>query len=139
MLKIFSEKDIGLDSLLPYVGLVDEGKMLLKTGAMCATYEIRGKDVSACSDAEIGLISVKVSDQLKDLGDGWMIHVDTIRQNASYYPSESENHFPDPVCALIDASRRALFQADGNVFENKYYMTITYTRLPRNKVLQISI
>ena len=91
MLDKFSKKDPGLDSLLPYVGLVEEGKMLLKTGAMCATYEIRGKDVSSCSDSEIGLMSVKVSEQLKELGDGWMIHVDTIRNIATYYPSESEN------------------------------------------------
>ena len=127
MLNNFFKKDAGLDSLLPYAALVDEGKMLLKSGGMCATYEIRGKDLSSSTNAEIGAISLKVSDQLKELGDGWMLHVDSVRHNANYYPSEEENFFPDPVSALIDASRRALFQADGNVFENKYYMTITYT------------
>ena len=123
----FFKKQQGLDAYLPYMLFVDDGLMQLKNGGFLVTYEIRGRDLSSSTKHELGQVSRIVNSALMKLGDGWMAHVDTVRLESTYYPHENECFFPDPVTKSIDARRRAIFQANETCFENKYYLTLTYT------------
>ena len=124
--KFFTKKR-GFDSYLPYIGFVNNGVIFLKSGGFSTVYEIRGRDLSSSTEYELGQVSNMVNASLMKLGDGWITHVDTIRTQVTYYPSESECYFPDPVTRLIDTSRRQTFESNGLCFENKYYLTLTYT------------
>ena len=66
------------------------------------------------------------------LGDSWMAHIDTIRNESRYYPNENECFFSDYVTKAIDASRRVIFETSETCYENKYYLNLTFT--PTNLV-----
>ena len=123
----FFKKERGFDSYLPYIGFVGKSVLFLKTGGFCTTYEIRGHDLSSSTEYELGHVSKIINSALKDFGDGWIANIDTVRKEIKYYPSESECFFPDPVTLLIDSSRRQIFESEDSCFENKYYLTLTYT------------
>lgn len=123
----FNNNERGFDSLLPYIGFVSPGVLFLKTGGFCASFEIRGRDLSSSTDIELGQVSKIINFSLRNFGDGWISNIDTIRREIKYYPNENECFFPDPVTKLIDASRRQIFESSDSCFENKYYLTLIYT------------
>lgn len=57
-------------------------------------------------------ISGKANDALRQLGNGWMLHMQAIREYSRAYPPEESSRFPDPVTQMIDDERRAYFGAD---------------------------
>lgn len=128
----FFKKERGLDSYLPYIGFVENSVMFLKSGGFLTTFEIRGKDLSSSTKYELGHVSRIINSALMKLGDGWMAHVDTIRNESRYYPSENECFFSDYVTKAIDASRRVIFESSDTCYENKYYLNLTFT--PANLV-----
>lgn len=129
----FFKKERGLDSYLPFLGFVSDGIMFLKNGGFATTFEIRGRDLSSSTNYELSSVSRIVNSALMKLGDGWMAHIDTIRKESKYYPSENECFFSDIVTKAIDSSRRQIFQSNEMCFENKYYITLTYIPMKLNK------
>lgn len=129
----FFQKERGLDSYFPYVGFVEEGIMFLKNKGFASTFEIRGKDLSSSTNYELSNVSRIINSSLMQLGDGWMAHIDTIRDESKYYPSENECFFKDKITKAIDISRRQIFQSNEMCFENKYYLTLTFVPMTLNK------
>ena len=90
----------GLADLLNYAALVDEGICLLKDGALLAAWSYAGPDLESASHEELAVLSSQVNSALARLGNGWMLHVDAIRQPSVGYPQVGA--FPDPTMRLID-------------------------------------
>ena len=55
----------------------------------------------------------RINEALKRLGNGWMLHITSTREEAAGYPARGLSHFPDPVTAAIDEERRRYFEARG--------------------------
>src|SRR5438445_12110180 len=89
----------GLGDLLNYAALVGEGICLLKDGAFLAAWSYAGPDLESASHEELAVLSSQVISALARLGNGWMLHVDAIRQPCIDYPDVGE--FPDPMTRLI--------------------------------------
>src|SRR5438445_7794500 len=90
----------GLADLLNYAALVDEGICLLKDGAFLAAWSYAGPDMESSSHEELAVLSSQVNSALARLGNGWMLHVDAIRQPSVGYPDVAA--FPDPTTRLFD-------------------------------------
>lgn len=115
----------GLPDLLLYSTLVDEegAILLLKDGALMASWSFIGPDLASATHDEMDVLSRRLSSILR-LGSGWMIHCDALRTKTPEYAKEG--NFPDPITALIDAERRAQFTHEGSHFESRYILTLTY-------------
>lgn len=125
-LKEFRSHLKGLPDLLNWGFMVANGVVLNKDGSFTTAFYYRGKDMASSTDEELAAISNHANAALKKLGSGWMLHTDSMRVQATTYPAENRNFFPDPVTRLIDAERRALHEQEGAHFDNIYAMAITY-------------
>jgi type IV secretion system protein TrbE len=113
--------------LLNWAFLVEPGIVLMKDGSFLAGWRYRGPDTSAATNEELNLLSRRINDALLPLSDGWMLHVDAVRHPAREYARELPGGFPDSISRLIDAERRAAYEASGQYFETEYYLVVTHT------------
>ena len=123
----------GLADLLLYDAIVEDGVMLLSDGSLMSGWMFRGPDLDCATHAEMAALSARLNSIMK-LGSGWMIQADAIRSGSPEYPRQ--NHFPDPVSALMDVERLQQFSSEGSHFETEYFLTLTYQppRLREEKV-----
>lgn len=125
-LKEFRDHAKGLPDLLNWGVMVDEGVVLNKDGSFTAAFYFRGNDLSSSTVEELAAVSAHANAALLKLGTGWLLHTDSMRVEATTYPKEESNFFPDPTTRLIDAERRAQHQTEGAHFDNVYAMALTY-------------
>lgn len=127
MLKLadYRSKSKGLPDLLPYAALIAPGVVLCKDGSLLAAWKVRGRDTASSTFAEMAWISDRTNEAVKDLGNGWMLHMNAVREQSRAYPSEASGHFPDSVTRMIDNERRAYFKADW-CYSTTSVLTLTY-------------
>lgn len=120
----------GVNDLLLWGFLVDEGVVLQKDGSFLAGWSYRGPDIDAATPETLEALTQHLNDAFLPLTDSWMFHVDAIRGQASGYP---ESQFPNAVTAVIDAERRAAYSREyASQYETQYVLIATY--LPPQEV-----
>lgn len=124
----YKEMSPGFSDLLNYSAVVDDGIIACKNGSLMAAWLYKGTDISSSTDNERAHISARINQALSSLGNGWMIHVDSVRRAAPTYSNRSESYFPDPVSKAIDDERRKFFENLGTMYES--YFIITFTWFP---------
>jgi type IV secretion system protein VirB4 len=117
----------GLSDLLGWGFLVGEGVVLLKDGSFLAAWRVRGRDLASSTAAEVVNLAGHANAALAALGDGWMVHADAVRRDATGYAPPERCHFPDPVSRAIDGARRARYAAVGEHYETESVLSVTYT------------
>ena len=70
----YRTKEESLADRLNYAGMIDDGVMLLKDGALLAGWYFRGPDLASSTVEELAAVSARLNAALK-LGSGWMMHV----------------------------------------------------------------
>ncbi|MGI6656288.1 MAG: conjugal transfer protein TrbE [Desulfobulbus sp.] len=111
-LKDYRSSAQGLPDLLPWAALVAPGVVLNKDGSLLAGWKVRGQDTASSTFNEMAWISSKTNDALRQLGTGWMLNVNAVREFSRAYPTEASSRFPDPVTQMIDDERREFFGSD---------------------------
>lgn len=125
-LKRFRHAGPSFSDLVPYVGLVDNGVMLLKDGSLMTAWYFAGPDSESSTDAERNEISRQITAILSRLGSCWMIQVEAVRVPTADYPVEADCHFPDAVTRAIDDERRRHFQRERGHFESRHVLILTW-------------
>lgn len=122
-----------LSDLLPWAALVAPGIVLNKDGSFQATISYRGPDLDSSTDSELIAVAARTNNVLKRLGSSWAIYCEAQRVQTREYPQSS---FPDPISALIDEERKAVFKANKQ-FESFYYLTLVFLPPPdtKNKII----
>ncbi len=131
-LREYRTRRVLLADYLPWAGLVASGIVLNKDASLQRTARFRGPDLDSATDAELVAVCARVNNAVKRLGSGWALFVEAQRHEAAGYP---ESQFPDPVSALVDRERRAMFDAEQTApassaserhFESECYFTFVY-------------
>lgn len=125
-LQEFRSKAAGLPDLLNYSHLADEGIVQGKDGSLMAGFFFRGEDASVATNSERNYLTAMVNTYLARFGEGWSVWIDCVRLDSPGYPSPEASHFPEPITALIDAERRAMFERDDAHYESEYAMVLSY-------------
>lgn len=112
-----------LADFLPWAALIAPGVVLNKDGSLQRTARFRGPDLDSSTNAELAGTAGRLNNALRRLGSGWAVFVEAQRCASAAYP---DSVFPDPVSHLVDAERRAAFQADHAHFESRYYLTLVW-------------
>jgi type IV secretion/conjugal transfer VirB4 family ATPase len=112
-----------LSDYLPWAALVDRGIVLNKDGSLQRSARFRGPDLDSAVPAELVAVAGRLNNALRRLGSGWAVFVEAVRHASHLYPV---SQFPDPASALIEAERRAQFQAQGAHFESNYFLTFVF-------------
>jgi type IV secretion/conjugal transfer VirB4 family ATPase len=112
---------------LPWAALVAPGIVLNKDGSFQRTLAFRGPDLESATEAELVGASARANNVLRRFGSGWALFFEAERREAPGYP---ESRFPDPASWLVDEERRAGFEAEGEHFESRYYMTLVWLPAP---------
>ncbi|MGN6209418.1 conjugal transfer protein TrbE [Asticcacaulis sp.] len=112
-----------LSDYLPWAALVAPGIVLNKDGSFQRTAKFRGPDLDSSVPAELSAISQRLSSAFRRLGERWTVFIEAQRLPAQSYPLST---FTDPASALVEAERRADFEAEGAHFESAYYLTFSY-------------
>jgi type IV secretion/conjugal transfer VirB4 family ATPase len=123
-LREFRSTAKGLPDLLNYAAVVDDGVVLNKDGSLTAAWTYRGEDLDSASAQELSGLSARVNAAFARRGSGWMLHVDALRTEARGYPGAGA--FPDRTTLLIDAERRAAYEAEGAHYASRYVLAVTY-------------
>ncbi|HEU4961944.1 MAG TPA: conjugal transfer protein TrbE [Sphingomonas sp.] len=112
---------------LPWAALIAPGVVLNKDGSFQRTLRFRGPDLESATEAELISACARANNVLKRFGTGWALFFEAERREASAYPDSS---FPDPASWLVDQERRANFLAEGEHYESRYYLTLTWLPTP---------
>ena len=108
---------------LPWAALVAEGVVLNKDGSFQRTLAFRGPDLESATEAELVAACARANNVLKRFGTGWALFFEAERREALGYP---RSPFPDAASRLIDEERRAGFEAEGQHYESRYYLTLVW-------------
>ncbi|MEQ7874278.1 conjugal transfer protein TrbE [Sphingomonas sp. ASV193] len=108
---------------LPWAALVAPGVVLNKDGSFLRTFRFRGPDLDSATDAELIGAAARVNNLLKRFGSGWALFVEAERIAAAGYPS---SRFADAAAWLVDEERRAAFDLEGEHFESRFYLSLTW-------------
>lgn len=112
-----------LPDYLPWAALVGPGIILNKDGSFQRTAKFRGPDLDSSVPSELSAISQRLSSAFRRLGERWTLFIEAQRLPATSYPVST---FADPASAMVEAERRAEFEADGAHFESAYFLTFAY-------------
>jgi len=112
---------------LPWAALVAPGVILNKDGSFQRTLRFRGPDLESATEGELISACARANNVLKRFGTGWALFFDAERREASAYPDSS---FPDAASWLIDQERRAAFLGEGEHYESRYHLTLTWLPTP---------
>ena len=112
-----------LADFIPWAALVAPGVVLNKDGSFQRTARFRGPDLDSATAAELVAVTARLNNALRRLGSGWAIYVEAQRLPANGYPASA---FPDRVSMLVEAERRAQFEAEGAHFESAYFLTFQF-------------
>ncbi len=119
-------REAGVADLLNYAAVVDDGVIVGKNGAFMAAWLYQGDDNASSTDQQREMVSFRINQALANLGSGWMVHVDAVRQPAPDYPERGLSRFPDPISAAIDEERRQYFQGLDTMYEGLFVLTLTW-------------
>jgi len=117
----------GLADQVNWAALADDGVVLCKSGALMASWMYRGADHGSSTATDMNEVSRHINNAVRQLGSGFMIHIDAVRQASPGYPDASRSAFPDPVCAAIDEERRWFFNRQKTAYEGRFFITLTWT------------
>jgi len=108
---------------LPWAALVADGVVLNKDGSFQRTLAFRGPDLESATDAELISACARANNVLKRFGTGWALFFEAARREAVGYP---DSVFPDAASWLVDAERRAAFEAERAHHESRFYLTLMF-------------
>jgi len=111
---------------LPYAGVVANGIILNKDGALMAAWEIAGPDLESQTNMERNVLSAQLNNFLSRLESGYMLHIDAFRKEAKGYPERGRSYFPDKVTQWIEEERRASFESVLEHCETSTVVVLTY-------------
>ena len=114
--------DHSLSDLVQASAFTDEGEAFLKPGGLMVAWEIRHDDFESLAKEEVDAICERFEGALGQLGDMDLLHVVHHRLPAPNYP---QREFPTKAAALVDAERRAAFEAE------RYWVTRSRIYLSR--------
>ncbi len=112
---------------LPWAALVAPGVILNKDGSFQRSFAFRGPDLESATEAELVSVCARANNALKRLGSGWALFFEAERRPAPGYP---DGRFPDAASWLVDAERRAGFEAEGQHFESRFTGTLLWLPPP---------
>lgn len=115
-----------LSSIIPWGIMASDGVVLIKGGALCASYEFIAPDIGSSSLSKINAISMAFNNSIIQLGEGWTVQFELQRRLSYEYPGSS---FKSLTGFLIDKQREINFSYQKAHYENHYYITFTY-KLP---------
>ena len=115
---------------LPWAGLVAAGVILNKDGSFQRTARFRGPDLESSTESELVAVTARLNNALRRLGSGWAFFVEADRRAAAPYPQAD---LPDALSWLVDEERRAAFDAEGELFESAYFLTLLYLPAPEGR------
>ena len=132
-LRPFKKEGPGVNDLLNWAALIDDGIVQCKDGALVAGWWYRGPDIASSTADERNSLTVRVNAALARLSGGWAQWVDASRTDAAGYPDAADSHFPDPISRMLDEERRSQYEAEGRHFESDYAIIVQYTPPLRRK------
>jgi len=112
---------------LPWAALIAPGVILNKDGSFQRTLRFRGPDLESATEAELISACARANNVLKRFGTGWALFFDAERRETSAYP---DSQFPDAASWLVDQERRAAFLGEGEHYESRYHLTLTWLPTP---------
>lgn len=119
----YRKKPQALADFLPWAALVGSGVVLNKDGSLQRSARFRGPDLDSATGSELVGASARLNSAIRRLGSGWTLFVEASRSPSNRYP---DSVFPDPASELVDAERRAKFEAEGAHFESAYTLTLVW-------------
>ena len=108
---------------LPWAALVAPGVVLNKDGSFQHTLAFRGPDLESATEAELVSACARANNVLKRFGTGWALFFEAERREAAAYP---DSDFPDAASWLVDQERRGAFLAEGEHYESRFHLTLTW-------------
>lgn len=94
-----------------------------KKGALQISYCFRGHDLESFPAEYINMVFEYLNTQIKILGDGWMVSIETQRYELKEYP---EGTFDNIAALLVDQERKKEYSKEGKHFGSSYYLTFVY-------------
>lgn len=129
-LREYARRPRRLADFVPWAALVAPGVVLNKDGGFQRSARFRGPDLDSAMPSELAAAAARLNNALRRLGSGWALFVEARRDPAAGYPSSA---FPDPASALVEAERRADFEAEGAHYESAYVFTLVWMPPPEDR------
>lgn len=127
----------GMSKELIYLSFIPGHKLVTTHGSMMVAYEFRGKNLLGSIDEEWNKISSDLNAAIRELNEGWSIHIDVIRKTSQDYIPVEKSAFSHPTSHLVDIERQDFYKKEGNHFENKFIINFCWL-FPKDNISKIS-
>jgi type IV secretion system protein VirB4 len=116
-----------LADLLNFDALIAPGMVVTKDGSLLAAFAIRGFDSASMTTDETNEISRRLNKPFLKFGSDVTAWFMKFRMEGAEYLAGRGSNFPDAISTLIDAERKAAFEAEGAHYESETAIVIQYT------------
>jgi type IV secretion system protein VirB4 len=123
LLAEFRSKAKALPDFLPWAGLIDNGIVLTKSGALLAGFVFRGPDLDSSTREELMSVAARVNAALL-LTDGWSLHVDTMRARSTFALPEAT--WPDRTTRLLGEARMIAREGDATGYDSRSVLVVCW-------------
>ena len=120
----------GLSSEIMYWDFINKYILETTVGSLMCCFEYRGYDLDSSTDEELNKLVFELNKVLRELGEGWSVHLDVIRSQTKGYIAQEKNYFSNATALLIDQERRLLYEQDDTHYENRNYITFSWLTPP---------
>ncbi|EFY06957.1 VirB4 family type IV secretion/conjugal transfer ATPase [Succinatimonas hippei] len=119
--------------LLDYATLAEENIIVLKSGGLCAFYELFPEDQSQQDLSALSHFEDVVQKAFLKLGDNWAVHFDVCRINDGFYAPKSASC--NQTIQDLENGRSQKFKTEKS-FESRFFLTLTFlgTSVSRRKL-----
>jgi type IV secretion system protein VirB4 len=122
----FRDKGEGVCDLLNYGSLIDDGIVVNKNGSLMVSWLYVAEDSDNSTDDDKEYVAGRLNQAFAKLGNGWMVHFDSIRMESPKYTPSNLCRFPDRATRAIDEEHRRFFERKGVMYEGFHVITLTY-------------
>jgi type IV secretion system protein VirB4 len=112
--------------VLVWAAKVDPTTLINKNGSFTRAYTFRLRDAASATDRDIVGDSFHINAAMAQLGSGWVLNVDVLRQEAPGYPEAGRSGFGHPLLAAMDEERRRVCLQRGKQYAQRFVLTLTY-------------
>lgn len=122
----YRKQQEGVNDLIKYHLLIDDGIIVNKDGSLLAGWFLEGVDHQNITEAQHVHLTIKLNQALNSLGSGYMLHHDVMRVESPKYIHPEASYFSNPIAEAFDEERRRLFEQRQTMYECGQVLIMTY-------------
>lgn len=122
-----ADAEMSFSDFLVYGYTEDESVIRCKNGGLTTSWRYESPCPDSATSDSLEHNAEMLRRAISELGSGWTIHVDAVREKSAGYDLLDHSHFPDPVTRAIEEERAHDFKNNLDAYSTYFILTLTWS------------